>query len=177
MREFKEITVDELRTGDKFVIGDYKCTLHGHERYFFVLNGGEKSSSNSSLYEQFGITRSELDAFLEYKTSGGFPEVAIGDLAKLYNWFYEKWKAHKYTKKVIEKSITLDGGEVLILPLNVESQNHWDIIWPKLKKIGFTWADGDELDSFFSGCHEFPEHIDQQSDLKLIIDDELTKII
>jgi hypothetical protein len=171
MREFREITADELRPGRYYEIGDYKCKLHGHDVFFFTTSGG-----NDLIFKQFGIARPEINNFIGEPTAGDFPEVSKEVLVKLYNWFYEKWSMQECSKKITEKFIPLADGETLTLPLNVESQEHWDEVWPKLKKVGFTWADGDELDSFFSECHVFPEHIDQQSDLKLIIDEELTKI-
>jgi len=165
MREFKEITADELVCGNYYKIGDCDCRLLESGGFFF----SNRSGGNDRIFKQFEITRVEIIQFIGYPTAGDFPEVPKHVLVKLYNWFYEKWSAREYPKKITENFIQLANGETLTLPLNVESQDHWDIIWPKLKKIGFTWADGDELDDLFSECHEFPTEIDYVNDQKITI--------
>jgi hypothetical protein len=51
-------------------------------------------------------------------------------------------------------------------PLEIKSQKHWDRIWPILKSKGYKWGDGEELDNFFSGAHEFPQYIAIWGDVK-----------
>jgi hypothetical protein len=68
--------------------------------------------------------------------------------------------------------IKFSDSEELTLPHQVQSQEEWDTLWPKLKATGLKWGDGDELDSFFSECHEFPEYINIQSEGVLVIEDD-----
>jgi hypothetical protein len=47
----------------------------------------------------------------------------------------------------------------ILFPHLVKSQEEWDILWPQLKEAGYIWAEGDELDEFFSDIYDFPEFI------------------
>jgi hypothetical protein len=169
MREFKEITVEELIAHDNYKIGNHTFSLKpsGRKYYFENLVGG----GNSYAYTQFGLSKTDLRDFLGYRTDGEFPEVVIEDIAKLYNWFYDKWKDINGEKKPTKTDITLEDGGIITFPLKIESQEHWNTTWKKLNKSGFKWADGDELDDFFSECHEFPAEIDYVKDQKITINE------
>jgi hypothetical protein len=81
----------------------------------------------------------------------------------VYNYFLSE------SIRVISKTIELLDGDELTVPLEIESQEHWDSIRSKLKKAGFTWSDGENLCEVFSECHDFPSYIDQTGDLKINI--------
>ena len=166
MREFKEITVEELEPHEVYQIGDYKFRLtpSGRKYYFEGMDG-----SNSIAYTQFGLSKNDLRDFLGYRTEGKFPEVVIEDIAKLYNWFHDKWKEKNGIKDPVKVEVTLEDGETIEFPLKIESQEHWNTTWQRLSKSGFKWADGDELDDFFSECHEFPAEIYYVKDQKITI--------
>jgi hypothetical protein len=112
-----------------------------------------------------GYIRQDIDDFLGYRTRGFMPEVkSLEDVAKLYNFIGQRWI---YLNKIANKGVISD--DLIKLPYEVQSQGDWDRVWPILKKAGFTWTDGEELDHNFSECHEFPEIIEQESDLKISI--------
>jgi hypothetical protein len=58
-------------------------------------------------------------------------------------------------------------------PYKINSQEHWDRVFPILKQQGFKWGDGDELNNSFSDNHDFPQYIDNYGDKEIIINDEL----
>jgi hypothetical protein len=165
IREFVEIEKKELVANSTvYKIGDYSFRLSGGNKsyYFYNISG----RAHEKVYTQFGLTAEDIFKVVGYRTQSGFPNLrTLSDVAKVYNYLYSKWLEGN------QRKIKLSTGEEINIPLLIESQEHWDSIWPKLKETGFKWADGEELDSVFSYCHDFPESIDQSEDLKLVIND------
>ena len=156
------LDVDDFEVGKSYIVGYQKYTLVQSGGYYYFNNG---KGPNEEVYEKCGVTRLEIDEFLGYHATGQCPEVEIQDLVRLYNWLNERyWKSDL-------NEIELGDGDSIFLPYEVKSQEDWDSIWPKLKKAGFTWSDGEEINEIFSECHDFPEFIDQKDSLKIIIND------
>jgi hypothetical protein len=159
---YRKIGVEDLALGKIYRIGKYEFTLEGvHGNYYFHNLGG---SSNDIAYEQFGLSREDIFKIVGYESSGDFPVLrTLSDVANVYNYFLSE------SIRVISKTIELLDGDELTVPLEIESQEHWDSIRSKLKKAGFTWSDGENLCEVFSECHDFPSYIDQTGDLKINI--------
>jgi hypothetical protein len=148
----------DLECGKIYKIGDIECSLIKRdfsENYFFNNPGG----SNTLIYLDCGVTRKEVDDFIGIDTHGVFPELSLPEIAKLYNWLNDKWR------RLNNPPIELDEESHIIFPHEVQSQEDWDSLWPKLKKVGFTWSDGEEITAEFSECHDFPQHIENHGDI------------
>lgn len=154
----------------------FLLTPTGSTYYFNIVDTGDLEDTPASKehgichYSDFfgpdGMIRSEIDHMLGYETRGYSPEVhTLWEVAQLYNFINQKW--YDVNKLCIKGEIT---EHLIELPYKVESQEDWDRVWPILKKAGFTWSDGEELNEIFSECHDFPELILQVSDLKISID-------
>ena len=77
------------------------------------------------------------------------------------NWWesHNNWRKFRNQKKMIHLRDTQ-----IIFPHLVKSQEEWDTLWPQLKEAGYIWAEGDELDKFFSDCYDFPEYINENEE-------------
>lgn len=171
--EIKKLRGEDFFTGRKYQIGETQCSLKEVEgysqpkRYFFSYAMG----SNELIYTRCGVNRKDIEDFLGRRVQGVFPELTLPEIVKIHNWLIENWAIKNGLEvppdpedvpdeptKVQE--FVFDDGELLEFPYLVASQEDWDSFWPKLKKAGFMWSDGEELGPTFSECHEFPEHIE-----------------
>jgi hypothetical protein len=169
MREFRKITIKELIPHLHYQIGKFTFILSpARDKYYFQRIDG---LGNDIAFTQFGISRTEILDFIGVYANGEFPEISLEKMEKVYNWLHDRWMEIEGIQETeaVKTEVTLDGGEIILFPLSIESQEHWHTTWQKLSKSGFRWADGDELDDLFSECHEFPAHIDYVNDQKITI--------
>lgn len=169
----KKLDRSDFIVGQSYKIGKISCRLNenGSGKFYFHQGNG----FNSIIYEQCGVTEDEVMEFLGYTAVGSFPEIPLKDIPRIYNWLNERWAIREglVTMKDLYpySEFDLGDGEIINFPYVVKSQEDWDQVWPKLKKAGFTWSDGEELNEIFSECHDFPESVDQKDSLKLVIND------
>lgn len=82
---------------------------------------------------------------------------------KFRNQEYHEYMAKARHEEMLKKMIHLRDTQI-IFPHLVKSQEEWDTLWPQLKEAGYIWAEGDELDKFFSDCYDFPEYINENEE-------------
>ena len=162
MSNYQRLKAEDFISGRSYKIGDLHYGLTTFSGYYF----NSPTGYNSDIYEKLGLSREEVDEFIGYKTMGDCPVLkSRKDVARFYNWLNDKWFELNGDK------IDLGNGDSIILPYEIKSQEDWDSIWPKLKKAGFVWSDGEDLNEIFSECHDFPQFITQLGSLKLTIND------
>jgi hypothetical protein len=148
---FRRLDAGDFEVGGTYKIGNLQYELSRKWDFYFK---SPIRGDNRGVYINSGLSRREVDDFIGYYTLGDSPEVRnLDDVARLYNFLNEKWW------ELNGQKIDLPDGDNFVFPYEVQSQEDWNSLWPKLKKAGFTWSDGEDLNEIFSECHDFPEKI------------------
>lgn len=86
--------MDIVKDKQEITIGIYKCMIYQSGSAWWCNN--KSGDMNSDLFKQFGITLSELEKFLGYKTSGSFPQCrSAEELTKVIEFIISKDPANK----------------------------------------------------------------------------------